>query len=180
MRLLKWISLLLLFALPVVAADSFPKGTKISVRIKTQLNSDSATSGDPFEAVLDHDLVVSGKTLAVEGDTARGRVDMAGPSNGGQTAGTLIIRLTEIETKDAIYNFTTTTYTRQGHGRGGLRNRPSVADTIGGMGHPSNPPDVDIGGSIGKGSGPAALIPPGTLLTFQTTSAAKTEPKNSN
>jgi hypothetical protein len=180
MRILKNLALLLLLvALPALAADDLPRGTKITVRIKTNLNSDNATPGDSFEAILDHDLVVNGKTIAAEGATARGRVDSADSSNGGQTSGLLIIRLTEIETKDAIYNLTTTTYTRQGHGRTGPRNRPgSISDTIAGIGHPSSPGDIDTSGSIGRGSGPAALIPPETVVTFKTTSPAKVENKN--
>ena len=179
MRFLKILALLLLLAaLPALAADEVPRGTKITVRIKTNLNSDNATPGDSFEATLDHDLVVNGKTIAAEGATARGRVDTADSSNGGQTSGLLIIRLTEVETKDTIYNFTTTTYTRQGHGRGGPRYRPgNISDTIAGIGHPSNPADIDTSGSIGKGSGPAALIPPETVVTFKTTSVAKVETK---
>src|ERR1700752_2723251 len=110
MRILKSFTLLLLLAVvPALAADDLPRGTKITVRIKTTLNSDSVTPGDPFEATLDHDIVINGKTIAAEGATARGRVDSADSSNGGQTSGLLIIRLTEVETKDAIYNFTTTT-----------------------------------------------------------------------
>jgi hypothetical protein len=181
MRFLKLVPLLLLLAaLPMLAADDLPRGTKITVRIKTNLSSDNNTPGDSFEAVLDHDVVVNGKTIAAEGATARGRVDTADSSNGGQTAGLLIIRLTEVETKDAIYNLTTSTYTRQGHGRNGSRNRPgSISDTISGIGHPNSPPDIDMGGSIGKGSGPVALIPPETVVTFRTTAAAKTETKNS-
>ena len=179
MRILKSFTLLLLLAvLPALAADDLPRGTKITVRIKTTLNSDSVTPGDPFEATLDHDIVINGKTIAAEGATARGRIDSADSTNGGQTSGLLIIRLTEVETKDAIYNFTTTTYTRQGHGRTGPRNRPgSISDTIAGIGHPSNPADIDTGGSIGKGSGPAALIPAETVITFKTTSIAKVETK---
>jgi hypothetical protein len=179
MRILKSFTLLLLLAvLPALAADDLPRGTKITVRIKTTLNSDSVTPGDSFEATLDHDIIINGKTIAAEGATARGRVDSADSSNGGQTSGLLIIRLTEVETKDAIYNFTTTTYTRQGHGRTGPRNRPgSISDTIAGIGHPSNPADIDTSGSIGKGSGPAALIPAETVVTFKTTSVAKVETK---
>lgn len=180
MRILKSVVfLLLLVALPALAADELPRGTKITVRIKTNLNSDNATPGDSFEAILDHDLVVNGKTVAAEGATARGRVDTADSSNGGQTSGLLIIRLTEVETKDTIYNFTTTTYTRQGHGRTGPRNRPgNLGDTIASIGRPTYPGDIDTSGSIGKGSGPVALIPPETVVTFKTTSAAKIENKN--
>ena len=180
MRILGNLTLLLLFAtISALAANDIPKGTKIDVRITTMLNSDSTSPGDTFEARLNRDLVVNGKTIAPEGAIARGRVDTADPSNGGQTAGVLIIRLTEIETKDAIYNFTTNTYTRQGHGRARPYNRAgSVADTIAGVGHPgNNPPDIGGGTSIGSGSGPAALIPEGTLVTFRTTTAAATENK---
>jgi len=171
---------LLFTAISALAANDIPKGTKIDVRITTMLNSDSTSPGDTFEAKLNRDLVVNGKTIAPEGSMARGRVDTADPSNGGQTAGVLIIRLTEIETKDAVYNFTTNTYTRQGHGRARPYNRAgSVADTIAGVGHPgnNNPPDIGVGTSIGSGSGPAALIPEGTLVTFRTTTAAATENK---
>jgi hypothetical protein len=181
MKILSSLAIVLFVISPALAAGpDIPKGIKIDVRITNQLNSESATPGDQFEATLNRDLVVNGKTIAHEGDTARGRVDMADPSsspvNAGQNAGVLVIRLTEIETKDAVYNFTTNTYTRQGHGRARPL-RPSIADTIGGMGHPSNPPDIDVGGNIGTGSGPAALIPPGTVVTFKTTSNAKTESK---
>ena len=177
MRILS-LALLLLTAVSALAANDIPKGTKIDVRLTTMLNSDSATPGDTFEAKLNRDLVVNGKTIAPEGAIARGRVDTADPSNGGQSAGVLIIRLSEIETSDAIYNFTTNTYTRQGRGRTRPYNRAgTVADTIGGMGKPTNPPDIDIGTSVGSGSGPAALIPEGTVVTFRTTTVSKTETK---
>lgn len=180
MRILSSLAILLLFtAVSALAADDIPKGTKIDVRITTLLNSETTTPGDTFEAKLNRDLVVNGKTIAPEGSIARGHVDTADPSNGGQTAGVLIIRLTEIETKDAIYNFTTSTYTRQGHGRTRPYNRgATVADTIAGIGHPTaGPPDIGVGTTVGSGSGPAALISEGTLVTFRTTTAAKTENK---
>lgn len=180
MRILNSFAVLLLLTAvrPALAASDIPKGTKIDVRITSLINSESATPGDSFEATLNRDLVINGKTIAAAGARARGRIDTAAPSNGGQTAGVLIIRLTEIETKDAIYNFTTNTYTRQGHGRTRPLSRAgTVADTIAGMGRPTNPADIDVGGSIGAGSGPAALIPTGTIVTFRTTSAAKTESK---
>jgi len=185
MRVSKNLSLLLVILMFVVAAnaaDDLPKGTKITVRIKSTINSETAATGDSFEATLDRDLVVNGKTIASQGASARGQIDSSGPGsgvgNGNQTAGYLIIRLTEIETNDAIYNFTTSTYTRQGHGRANPQGRAgSISDTIAGIGRPSNPGDIYTGTSIGKGSGPAALIPAETVVTFRTTSAAKTEPK---
>ena len=184
MRILSSLAILLLTLVPsaLAAGSDIPKGTKIDVRITTLINSDSVTPGDQFEATLNRDVVINGKTIAHEGDTARGRIDMSdpGPStiNGSQSAGMLVIRLTEIETKDATYNFTTNTYTRQGHGRTRTMPRPSIADTIGGMGRPTNPPDIDVGGNIGAGSGPAALIPAGSVVSFRTATASKTVPKN--
>jgi hypothetical protein len=185
MRVSKCLSLLLVvfvFVVAANAADELPKGTKITVRIKSTINSNSVATGDRFEATLDRDLVVNGKTIAAQGATARGQIDSSGPStgvsNGSQTAGYLIIRLTEIETNDAIYNFTTSTYTRQGHGRANPQGRAgSIGDTIAGIGRPSDPGDIYTGTSIGRGSGSAALIPAETVVTFKTTTAAKIESK---
>ena len=51
-------------------ASTIPAGTKVTVRIGSQINSGTAKTGQKFDANLTHDLVVNGKTLAKSGAPA--------------------------------------------------------------------------------------------------------------
>ena len=59
---LKTVALMAVLSVAAMASTSIPAGTKITVRIGSQLNSGTAKTGQKFDANLTHDLVVNGKT----------------------------------------------------------------------------------------------------------------------
>ena len=70
------ISLLTLLAL-AAAAQTIPAGTRLTVRVGSEISSGTAKAGDRFDATLAHPLVVNGKTLARTGAPVRGKVTSA-------------------------------------------------------------------------------------------------------
>jgi hypothetical protein len=83
------------FAMSAFAAE-IPTGTKVTVKLNQAISSESAHTGDGFEATLANDLVVNGQTLARAGDTAKGKVTYAKASGRLKTPGQVTIRLTSI------------------------------------------------------------------------------------
>ena len=76
---------------------TLPAGTSISIRLQQGLSSESARSGDNFDAVLDEPLVVNGETIAARGSAVTGRVVAARSSGRMHNSGYL--RLTLISLK---------------------------------------------------------------------------------
>ena len=62
-RSLKIAALLLLTAL-AAAAQTIPAGTRLTVRVGSEISSGTAKAGDRFDATLARPLVVNGKTVA--------------------------------------------------------------------------------------------------------------------
>jgi hypothetical protein len=89
------LALIALFAMSAFAAD-IPAGTKVTVRLNRAISSESAHTGDQFEATLARDLVVNGETVARAGDTAKGKVTYVKASGRLKTPGQVTIRLTSI------------------------------------------------------------------------------------
>ena len=68
-------SALPLFALSLLAvAQTIPAGTKLTVRIGSEISSGTAKVGDRFDGSLTRSLVVDGKTIAKAGSTVHGKV----------------------------------------------------------------------------------------------------------
>ena len=65
-RSFKIASLLMLMAL-AAAAQTIPAGTRLTVRVGSEISSGTAKAGDRFDATLARPLVVNGKTLARTG-----------------------------------------------------------------------------------------------------------------
>lgn len=96
-RTLKITAVVLALALVAAAAESIPAGTRVTVRIGSQINSGAAHVGDRFDANLTSDLVVNGKTLAKAGAPAKGKVTYVKPSGRLHAPGELSVRLTSVE-----------------------------------------------------------------------------------
>jgi hypothetical protein len=166
-------------------AQEIPKGFKVRIRTNTAVSSDRNVAGDPVDAVLAEDLAVKGKVIAHEGDPVRASVAFADPSRSGRFSepGSIAIRLDTIETSEGTYHLSSNQYTRQGQGRGrsaipgGPGGGVSI-DSVGGL-HKQSPfptpdaSDVNIGGT-----GPEAIIPPQSLITFKIAAVSKPVPKN--
>ena len=95
-RALKISAAILTLAL-VAAAQTIPAGTRLTVRLGSQINSGTARAGNKFYANLSRDLVVNGKTIAKEGAPVRGKVTYAKSSGRLHAPGELTLRLTSVE-----------------------------------------------------------------------------------
>ncbi len=171
-------------ALNLFGSD-IPKGNKISIRTGALISSDRNVAGDNVDAVLASDVVVNGQVIAHEGDKVGASVAFADPSRSGKfsSPGSVAIRLDTIETPEGTYHLSTNQYTRQGQGRGrsAIPGGPGGGVSIGSVGgvqtrSPFPVPDSS-GVSVG-GSGPEAVIPPQSVLTFKTSAISKLVPKN--
>ena len=183
-RFVLFLCFLLAITLNTFASD-IPKGNKISIRTGELISSDRNVAGDSVDAVLASDVVIDGKVIAREGDKVGASVAFADPSRSGKfsSPGSVAIRLDTIETPEGTYHLSTNQYTRQGQGRGrsAIPGGPGGGVSIGSVGgiqrqSPFPTPDPS-GVSIG-GSGPEAVIPPQSVLTFKTSGISKLVPKN--
>ncbi|HZQ69971.1 MAG TPA: hypothetical protein VFA68_15710 [Terriglobales bacterium] len=175
----------LLLLVSQIFAQDIPKGFKVSIRTNSLISSDRNVAGDPVDAVLASDLAVGGKVIAREGDPVRASVAFADPSRSGRFSapGSIAIRLETIETAEGTYHLSTNQYTRQGRGRGsspipgGPGGGVSI-DSVGGIHRQSPFPTPDASGVNIGGTGPEAIIPPQSVITFKTSAISKPVPKN--
>lgn len=185
---MKYRSILPLFLFAVtlnIFAGDIPKGNKISIRTGELISSDRNVAGDSVQAVLASDVVVNGKVIAHEGDKVGASVAFADPSRSGKfsSPGSVAIRLDTIETPEGTYHLSTNQYTRQGQGRGrsaipgGPGGGVSI-DSVGGIQRQSPFPVPDASGARIGGTGPEAVIPPQSVITFKTSSISKLVPNN--
>ena len=112
-RALKLASIFLLLAVAAAAA-TIPSGTKLTVRIGSQINSGTATAGQAFDANLTNDLVVDGKTLAKAGAPVRGKVTYVKPSGRLHAPGELALRLTAVEINGKMVPISTSAFRAKG------------------------------------------------------------------
>jgi hypothetical protein len=96
------------------AAHTIPAGTKLIVRIDTQINSRTARAGDVVRANLARDLVVQGKTVAKAGAPVGGKVTYAKPSGRLHAPGELALRLTSVQINGRMVPISTTAYRAKG------------------------------------------------------------------
>jgi hypothetical protein len=80
----------------VAIEGSLPAGTPIAIRLRSSISSATASAGDRFNAVLDDNLQVDGKTLAAKGTQIMGRVVAARRSGHLHAPGYLRITLATI------------------------------------------------------------------------------------
>jgi hypothetical protein len=171
--------LFVLFAL-ALTAETIPAGTKITIRVGSELNSGKATVGQPFDGTLSRDLVVGGNTVAKAGSPVRGKVTGVKPSGRLHAPGIISVRLTNV---DGIPVQTGSI------GRKGQSHTKSNATKIGGGAAAGTVLGAVFGGgagaAIGAGAGAAAgtglaaatgkkeaIIHAESMLTFTTTAAA--------
>src|SRR6266496_459141 len=95
-------------------ATTIPAGTKITVRIGSQINSGTAKTGQSFQANLTHNLVVNGKTLAKSGAPAKGKVSFAKSSGRLHDPGELSLRLTAVEIDGKMVPISTSAFRAKG------------------------------------------------------------------
>lgn len=180
-RSLKIASVLTLMAL-AAAAQTIPAGTRLTVRVGSEISSGTAKAGDRFDATLARPLVVNGKTLARTGATVRGKVTSAKSSGRLHAPGELTLRLTGVQVNGRMVPIATQAYFAKGKGHtksnatkiGGGAALGAVIGALAGGGK-----GAAIGAGVGAGAGTGvavatgkeeAVIPVETALTFTTVS----------
>jgi hypothetical protein len=168
--------LLSLFA----AAQTIPAGTRLTVRIGSEISSGSAKVGDRFEGSLARDLVVDGKTIAKSGSTVRGKVTSAKSSGRLHAPGQLSIRLTSVNAGGKTIPISTGNYHVQGkgHGKGNatkIGGGAAAGALIGALAGGGKGAAIGAGVGAGAGTGVAvatgkeeAVIPAEKSITFTT------------
>jgi hypothetical protein len=142
-RSLKIALLTILLAL-AASAQTVPAGTRLTVRVGSEISSGTAKAGDRFDATLARPLVVNGKTLARTGAPARGKVTSAKSSGRLHAPGELTLRLTSVQVNGRMVPVATSSYAAKGKGH-----TKSNATKIGG----GAAAGALIGGLVGGGKG---------------------------
>jgi len=142
-RSLKIVFLMTLMAL-AASAQTIPAGTRLTVRVGSEISSGTAKAGDRFDATLARPLVVRGKTLARTGAPARGKVTSAKSSGRLHAPGELTLRLTSVQVNGRMVPVATSSYSAKGKGH-----TKSNATKIGG----GAAAGALIGGLVGGGKG---------------------------
>jgi hypothetical protein len=180
-RSVKITALLMLMAL-VAAAQTIPAGTRLTVRVGSEISSGTARAGDRFDATLARSLVVNGKTLARTGAPVRGKVTAVKSSGRIHAPGELTLRLTGVQVNGRMVPIATRAYFAKGKGHtksnatkiGGGAALGAVIGALAGGGK-----GAAIGAGVGAGAGTGvavatgkeeAVIPVETALTFTTVS----------
>jgi len=171
---------------PIPAELTLKPGAFVPVRVNQALSSDRNQAGDGFTATLAQPLVVDGIVVAERGQTVGGRVVEAKKAGMVKGVSRLAVQLTSITLADGQPAPIQTQLTGSNGPTSNGRDAAAVATTTG-VGSiigasVSNPWNVGTGAAIGAGIGAAAgivgvlltrgeptVIPPETLLTFQTT-----------
>ena len=180
-RLFPLIVVVLLMAAMAVTAQEIPAGTKISVRVGSELNSGNATVGQEWQGSLSRDLVVNGKSVASKGSTVRGKVTAAKSSGRLHAPGELSVRLTSVETRHGAVPVKTSSISRKGdsHTKSNavkIGGGTAAGAVLGGVLGGGKGALIGAGAGAAAGTGVAAatgkkeaVIPAESMLTFTTT-----------
>ena len=89
-------TLLLLGSTMLAYAADIPAGTKVTVRLGSELSSGTAKAGDTWKGTVAKDVVVNGNTVAKTGDEVTGKVTRAVSSGRLHAPGQISLRLTSV------------------------------------------------------------------------------------
>jgi hypothetical protein len=174
---IKIVSLLMWMAL-AVGAQTIPAGTRVTVRVGSEISSGTAKAGDRFDATLARPLVVNGKTLARTGAPVRGKVTSAKSSGRLHAPGELTLRLSSVQINGRMVPIATHSYSAKGKSHtksnatkigGGAAAGALIGGLVGGG------KGAGIGALAGGGAGTGvaaatgkeeAVVPAETALTF--------------
>jgi hypothetical protein len=182
-RILKFIAPLLLLAI-TATADTIPAGTKLTIRIDSQVNSGTAKAGQSFQGNLAHALIVAGKTLADKDAPVKGKVTYAKSSGRLHDPGQLTLRLTSVEINGKMVAISTSGYRSKGrsHTKGNVEKvggGAAAGAVIGGLLGGGKGTLIGAGAGAGAGTGVAAatgkeeaVVHAESVLTFTTTTTA--------
>ena len=168
------------------AAQSIPAGTKITIRVGSELNSGKATTGQKFDGTLTNDIVVNGKTVAKAGSSVQGKVTSAKSSGRLHAPGQLSVRLTSVNgipVQTASISRTGKSHTKSNATK--IGGGAAAGALIGGLvgGGKGALIGAGAGGAAGTGVAAAtgkeeAIIPAESMLSFTTTAATNAAQKS--
>jgi hypothetical protein len=121
-----------------------PAGTPVAVRLQTSLSSESAHTGDSFQAFLDEPIIIQGQTVVSRGSLVSGRVVTVRPPDGLQHPGYLRLTLSTIAVADKLRPVETNSRFVKGGGRLAKNPPPqSLIENVNRMEPPAAaPPDL--------------------------------------
>jgi len=182
-------AMLLLCSALLVNAATIPSGTKVTVRMGSELSSATAKAGETWKGTVAKDVVVNGNTVAKTGDEVTGKVATAQSSGRLKAPGQLTLPLTSINGQPVH----STLYARKGksHTKGNatkIGGGAAAGALIGGLAGGGKGAAIGTlaGGAAGTGVAAAtgkeeAVIPAETAMTFTinsgTSSATTTHKK---
>lgn len=165
---------------PPPAVVNLPAGTRLRVRLDSELGSKISQPGESFSASVADDVLVNGETIIARGARAEGTVIDAKPLGRFKGGALLSVRLDRVRTRWGSYAVETAAIDRaeQGKGKrsaGFIGGGAGVGALIGGLAGGGK--GTAIGALAGGGAGTAGtaftgnkqiVLPAETLLTFRT------------
>jgi hypothetical protein len=106
---------------------TIPAGMAITVRTATEIDTERNRVGDPFEAMLEDDLISGTQVAAPRGTLVKGRIAYSKESGKLTGQSQLILELVELVVNGKTYPIRTSDYTEVGTSRG-----TRTAQTVGG------------------------------------------------
>jgi hypothetical protein len=161
------------------SAITVPAGMSLTIRTTTEIDTDRNRVGDPFDAVLENDLVSGTQTVAPRGALVKGRIAYAKESGKLTGQAQMILELNSIVINGRTYPIRTSDYTELGASRtnrtaatvGGTAALGAIIGAIAGGGKGAAI-GAASGAAVGTGvqvitKGPTLKIPAETLLEFK-------------
>jgi len=178
------LTLPLLLLAVAASADTLPAGTRLTIRIDSQINSGTAKTGQSFHGNLTRALVVKGKTIAPASAPVKGKVTYVKASGRLHNPGELTLRLTSIEIDGSAVPIGTTGFRAKGksHTKGNVEKiggGAAAGALIGGIAGGGKGALIGTAAGAGAGTGVAAatgkeeaVIHAESALSFTTTKIA--------
>ncbi|MGZ4814698.1 MAG: hypothetical protein ACXVZV_04790 [Terriglobales bacterium] len=169
----------LLFAVSATA-ESIPAGTRITIRVGSELNSGKATAGQRFDGILAKDVAVEGRTVVKAGASVQGKVTSAKSSGRLHAPGIISVRLmsvdgTPVQTASVSRKGASHTKSNATKVGGGT----AAGAVLGGIFGGGKGALIGAGAGAAAGTGVAAatgkreaVIPAESMLSFTTTAVA--------
>jgi len=182
-RILKSTALLLVLGL-VAAGQTIPAGTRLTIRMGSEISSATARTGQTFDATLARNVTTNGQTIAKAGAPVRGKVTLAKSSGRLHVPGELSLRLTSVAVNGKMVPISSGAYhlTGKSHAKsnatkiGGGAAAGAVIGAIAGGGKGAAIGTL-AGGAAGTGVAAATgkqevVVPAEKVITFTTTAAS--------